>query len=464
MTSNSYFKFLSVMLLLLVFQSEANANPKVNGKWYVELNIQGIGIFRTLMNFESGDDNFKAYTREGAVKDYTSIFSTPMARMLPFVLENGSLIRIDEGKIIQNGSNLNLEGSFISLTGKYNLNAIIFKDSLTATLKKDETVVGTINGSRKNVELPFADYGEIIDNIIGTTNSNIFNGDVLNSDKWKEFKKHLVLSSKLIQDDAEMMFAFFYFANDLPFSHYNLTRDIKKSNSILEAFSEKNGSGNLYEMRDYDKNTCYLKIASFSGTSREIDSLFKIINSKNCSNLIIDLRDNRGGSINSGLRTAQYLINADLDGGIFLARKWYENNNGIPKPEDYKNYPAVSEANQELFMATINQHGAIKLTAKPLVNRFQGNVFILTNKNTGSTCEPLVYGLQQNKYATIVGEKTAGAMMSSEKFDVGEEFVIIIPTADFFTSDGFHIDGTGVKPDVETKSSNALDYVLNKIK
>ena len=87
----------------------------------------------------------------------------------------------------------------------------------------------------------------------------------------------------------------------------------------------------------------------------------------------------------------------------------------------------------------------------------------MTNNKTASTCEPLVYELKKLNRATIVGEKTAGAMLNGEKFELYNNFVMYIPTADYYASDGYRIDQNGIRPNVETKSDEALDKVLNEL-
>lgn len=94
---------------------------------------------------------------------------------------------------------------------------------------------------------------------------------------------------------------------------------------------------------------------------------------------------------------------------------------------------------------------------------FKGNVYILTSKFTGSTCEPIVYGLKQSGRAIIVGENTAGKMLSSEPFDVKNDFQIYVPIADFYTNDGVRLDQKGVAPNYKVKYKEALNYTLDKL-
>jgi C-terminal processing protease CtpA/Prc len=93
---------------------------------------------------------------------------------------------------------------------------------------------------------------------------------------------------------------------------------------------------------------------------------------------------------------------------------------------------------------------------------YSGKLYILTNGNTASTCEPIVYSLQRLKRATIVGTKTAGAMLSAEIFEVENGFSMMIPTADYYTFDGKRLDKIGVEPNIDVQT-DALEYVLKNI-
>jgi C-terminal processing protease CtpA/Prc len=101
----------------------------------------------------------------------------------------------------------------------------------------------------------------------------------------------------------------------------------------------------------------------------------------------------------------------------------------------------------------------VKIQFKP--NRpVQSKIYLLTNKYTASACEPLVHGLKNTGNIQVIGEKTAGAMLSPTLYDVGNDFFLIVPTADYLTNEWTSIEGVGVKPDIEVKSKKALDFVL----
>ena len=100
---------------------------------------------------------------------------------------------------------------------------------------------------------------------------------------------------------------------------------------------------------------------------------------------------------------------------------------------------------------------------KPSNPVFTGKLYILTNGNTASTCEPIAYALKSTKKATIIGERTRGAMLSASPFVVSGKYLLMLPVGDFYTHDGVRLDKAGVAPDVEVKSADALTKALELI-
>nr|PZN90078.1 MAG: hypothetical protein DIU52_09795 [bacterium] len=65
--------------------------------------------------------------------------------------------------------------------------------------------------------------------------------------------------------------------------------------------------------------------------------------------------------------------------------------------------------------------------------------------------------------ATLVGERTAGAMLSSEEIPLGDGWTLLLPTADFYTPDGKRIEGRGVEPVIASPSARALEVALGTV-
>ncbi|GHU82046.1 hypothetical protein FACS189415_1740 [Bacteroidia bacterium] len=205
-----------------------------------------------------------------------------------------------------------------------------------------------------------------------------------------------------------------------------------------------------------------MKITAFIGTAAEMDSVFQIVIQKGYQNLIVDLRNNGGGNIESGLTFAERLVDSTFYGGVFLTQKWFNAHKQLPNTSDYPKFMQLSESNYNLLLNGIHTTEGICLKVIPHQPVYSGKLYILCNGNTASTCEPIVYALKHLKRATLVGEKTAGAMLSGEMFEVEKGFSMMIPTADYYTFDGNRLDKAGVKPNIEVKT-DALEYVLKNL-
>jgi C-terminal processing protease CtpA/Prc len=51
-------------------------------------------------------------------------------------------------------------------------------------------------------------------------------------------------------------------------------------------------------------------------------------------------------------------------------------------------------------------------------------------------------------------------MLSSETFNLDNDYKITLPTADYYASDGYKIDGNGVEPSIKTNSQDALQKAI----
>jgi len=55
---------------------------------------------------------------------------------------------------------------------------------------------------------------------------------------------------------------------------------------------------------------------------------------------------------------------------------------------------------------------------------------------------------KENKLATIVGEKTAGRLLSATSVKVGHGFRLALPTGAYYTWRGTPLEGSPIEPDV----------------
>ena len=96
------------------------------------------------------------------------------------------------------------------------------------------------------------------------------------------------------------------------------------------------------------------------------------------------------------------------------------------------------------------------LTKKPIVleteglgpQPFHGRIAFLVDRHTASAAEMIVAFAQENKLATIVGEKTAGRLLSATSVKVGNGFRLALPTGAYHTWKGSVLEGTPIEPNV----------------
>ena len=143
--------------------------------------------------------------------------------------------------------------------------------------------------------------------------------------------------------------------------------------------------------------------------------------------LIIDLRNNSGGSPETVALLAGYLFDRP---GMPLF-------DIVPRSGDATHYA----------------------TPSPGVEPRNGTrpVFALTSARTFSAGEGIAFILQEEKRATVVGERTPGAANPGRSYPAGPLFEVVVPNGQVRTRvSGHNWEGTGVTPDVPVAAADAL--------
>jgi C-terminal processing protease CtpA/Prc len=95
------------------------------------------------------------------------------------------------------------------------------------------------------------------------------------------------------------------------------------------------------------------------------------------------------------------------------------------------------------------------LTKSPIVleteglgaKSFHGRVVILVDRHTASAAEMIVAFAKENGLAKIVGERTAGRLLSATSVKVGKDYRLALPTGAYYTWKGLVLEGTPIEPD-----------------
>lgn len=344
----------------------------------------------------------------------------------------------------------------IPMFGKMKFRGIVKNEMLSGELLNNGGVsVGTIQGV-SSAEDRMA-YSELYPKIVQTIKDNIYSKNVLQTKEWKKFEKDLGKLCNDAYDDIELYFGFSILARKLPFTHLYL---LITQDSVGDEETVSTKKSVFFEEKS--DTIAYLQIKNFSTSTEELAAILpEIVANPAFKDLIIDLRDNGGGGVEAAFALAKYIVTEDMEAGYFPTNKLEYSGY---QPELFRTLPSVQPKSTEEFGNHLQTTPGAKLIFKKPGNPvFKGNIYVLTNGNTGSTCEPIVYLLKNHKKATIIGETTAGAMLAASPFVVSGKYTLMLPVADFYTYDGIRLDKVGVDPDIKVKSEEALDKALEII-
>ena len=74
-----------------------------------------------------------------------------------------------------------------------------------------------------------------------------------------------------------------------------------------------------------------------------------------------------------------------------------------------------------------------------------------------SAAEMAADAFRASGIATLVGERTAGEMLSQSMFDIADGFIVTLPVADFYSMQHGRIEGVGVQAHIGSSSEKALE-------
>lgn len=186
------------------------------------------------------------------------------------------------------------------------------------------------------------------------------------------------------------------------------------------------------ESKMYDKKIGYIKITSFiEGTYKDFHNVLESLKAQGMKALIIDVRDNGGGMLDSVESVAN-----DLLGEATIV------------------YTKDGHGKKEYLKSDGKAIGV------PIV--------ILTNGNSASASEILTGAIVDNKIGISMGTKTfgKGLVQSVGEFPDGTGYKLT--TAQYFTPSGAYINKKGIKPNIEVKDEtkqidSAREYLEKKI-
>jgi len=156
----------------------------------------------------------------------------------------------------------------------------------------------------------------------------------------------------------------------------------------------------------------YLRITQFSeGVPEQVKEALKELSGKEIDGLILDLRNNSGGLVSSGLAVAD----------DFLSKKPIVET----KKRDSINDP-ISSGEETLY---------------------DGPMVTLVNEGTASASEILAGALQDNQRSELIGNTTFGKGLIQSLTNLSDGSGLAVTVASYLTPSGRDIQNLGIKPD-----------------
>ena len=187
-----------------------------------------------------------------------------------------------------------------------------------------------------------------------------------------------------------------------------------------------------YAVCDIDNNLGIIKIESFEGeVVEDFRNALDKLDKENITNVIIDLRDNTGGSVDSLCDILSQIITEKKL--VFTLRK----NNNISEDCIIESY-----------------------------NDKKYNIVVLVNEHTASCSEIMAGMLQDYDMCIVVGEPTFGKGVIQDSFNMYDNSVVTLTTGRYYLPSGRSITESGLIPDIEIEDNiyTDIDEQLEKAK
>lgn len=210
---------------------------------------------------------------------------------------------------------------------------------------------------------------------------------------------------------------------DITFGRGGINYDVKLKRSVVKIPSvEYKDISELYKglTKEQEKEIGYISISSFAEKSdNEFEEALNIAKEKNIKYLILDLRDNSGGYVNTAVNIGRKII---PKGPIVYF------NNGY---------------GDETVYSSVLEEAPFKIMA-------------LVNENSASATEFIAAGIQDSGVGKIVGETTYGKGVAQYIFNYKQGYTIKMSFEEFYSRNKNKINNIGVIPDYIIEVPNYL--------
>ncbi len=247
-----------------------------------------------------------------------------------------------------------------------------------------------------------------------------------------------------------------------PFSHV-LLQKAQQSAEDTAAYLDQLRIGGGGATLSWDDTIAILTVNTMMGldTIEEIEAAYEVISEKDPPALIIDLRNNPGGAF-AIVPLVQHVISDPLDAGGFISQAWNAEMDRAPTLEDALAFEPWTGWSIRAFWADVQKSALTRIRFEPDQGGYSGPVYVLVSHQTASAAELTADALQASGRVTLIGEVTAGEMLSQKMYDLPGGYQLYLPIADYYSFHGGRIEGQGVTPDIEATQAEAMEIALKR--
>lgn len=186
------------------------------------------------------------------------------------------------------------------------------------------------------------------------------------------------------------------------------------------------------ESRMLADNVGYVAVSEFDAiTVEQFEKSIDELEKQGMKQLVIDLRSNPGGILDSAVAMVDYIL-----------------------PDDMKNFEKGNGKTLIVYTADKNGDGDIYTASDS--HEVDMPIAILVNENSASASEVFTGALKDYKKAVVVGTTSYGKGIVQNLIPLGDGSAIKITTAHYYTPSGFDLHGKGIAPDVEVELDENL--------
>ncbi len=443
-----------VLLVFLVFVRSLFADGVDRPLWKVTLETGQLGPVEALLLLENEGDRISARSQSGSLS---------LIRKLPGLKSHGT--ELEKGlfafELTRKGNRY--EGPITAP----------WPDGLMTLQAEPGQISGSIDGGMFAGSFtgtpvvsaePLRDYPALLKAFDRVVSQKVFNPDDVTQKEYLVFRETLGTIARTARDDLDLLFGFKFAWTQQPFSHFQLRRFPAPAKAVIAGFD---GIRVGYEAArvEFRDDVAVLRVDTMMGndTIEQIETAYQRITEKKSKALIIDLRGNGGGAF-AVKPLVEHVITGPLDAGYFVSQKWNVHHDRPPTAQELAEVAVWNGWSISAFWRSVQEQPLLRIRFTPAEPHFDGPVFVLTDARSASATEMAVDALRSSGRVTIVGEPTAGEMLSQSFFDVGDGFVVSLPVADYYSVRHGRIEGVGVPVDVRVASGQAMEKAESLIK